>query len=763
MSVGHRALRHVPLLRSLTIVALALSLMAPAISYAQSAPPAEHEPETPLSAAAAQLLHLLDLRVDDEAVELGERLIREHPDDAALHALYAISLRGYHRGAEALRLSEQYVARWPDDPWVQVARGYQLGDWTRTEDALAAAARARELAPESPEIARFVMRIYSGHSAREKAVALADSFIDSGRATAGLRAEKAWALTISLLSRRDAADAAIAQRELELALTETPPNAAAYLTAGESLLVDRRDRRPAESLAFLQRAVELSPHSHAIRKAYWRSISLQTDIAADAKRAMIQSDIDAFLDARQHTVGARRAVADHYMYVGDAVRSDLMADLIQQEHAGTWQAADLAHSRAMLEYFALTDELAAAAAVQGESTTHADRMAAERRFRDRLRPITTMPGANSDVLYRVYSDLFRTLAQDSTTSADELLSTFERIEEHNPGPAGRYSRVNQSHARHVTLPVALAERRSRLAHAEQLARAGLEVGEEILEQWGPVHLTVAEYAEQLDRVQSDHHATLGWVLFHKGNFAEAKHELEKAHEILNTAATPPYRLGRVAEAEGDIEAAERWYATGRSLENRDRRSSNALERLYLARNESLDGFDAYLAAIDERDLARRRAKVESERIAEPEPLPAFEHEWMNGGRFNSKALQGKIAVIYFWGVWCGPCVRSAPNTQAFAEKFRDHPDVVFITIANDDDPDTTRDFMEEKGYDFPVILDEGLVRMTNPPAFPTTLFVDRDGRIVFRYVGASLRLVDEYKWRIEALLAGSRQRPVLTP
>jgi hypothetical protein len=62
--------------------------------------------------------------------------------------------------------------------------------------------------------------------------------------------------------------------------------------------------------------------------------------------------------------------------------------------------------------------------------------------------------------------------------------------------------------------------------------------------------------------------------------------------------------------------------------------------------------------------------------------------------------------------------------------------------------------MAEKGYDFPVIVDEGLGRMTNLSVIPTTLFVDRDGRVVFRF-GFSPRLVDEYTWRVEALLGAA--------
>jgi thiol-disulfide isomerase/thioredoxin len=720
-----------PLLLVMT-VALALSLAAPTQSYAQSAPPAAHEMDAPLSAAAAQVIHLLDLRVDDGAVELGARLILQHPEDAALHGLYLISLRGYGGWNEALLLSEEYVARWPDDPWVQVARGYLIVDPNRTEEALAAAARARKLAPENADIARYVMSIYSAHRKWEQAVALADSFIDSDRATTELRLEKAGTLSFLARLRSDTAAATLAQRELESALAETPPSAAAFFTAGVRVLWF--DRGLADAVALLERAVELSPHSNPIRRAYWDGISTRTDITTDEKRAVLDADVDAWLDARQHAVGARLAVANHFSSLRDYDRFDLMSELIQREHPGTWQAAQVALRRAQRE----------ADYAREQAPTLADSMAVDRHLRDMLWAITTMPGANSSVLSSAYGQLFRLLHQDSTTSADEVMSAFERLEEHSPWPP-------PPTARHVTLPVALAERGSRLDHAEQLARAGLEPLEDDLE-WRREWFTVADYAEALDRLKSDYHATIGWVLYHKGEVAEAKRELEKAHEALNTDATPPYRLGRIAEAEGDIEAAERWYATGRGRENWDRNSSEALERLYLARNESLDGFDRYLAAIDERDLARRRAKVESERIAEPELLPDFDHAWMNGGRFNSASLEGKIAVINFWGVWCGPCVREAPEIQEFAEKFRDHPDVVFITVANDIDPQTTRGFMEEKGYDFPVIFDEGIVRMTNVPGFPTTIFVDRDGRIVFSFVGASLQLVNEFTWRVEALL-----------
>jgi thiol-disulfide isomerase/thioredoxin len=523
----------------------------------------------------------------------------------------------------------------------------------------------------------------------------------------------------------DTTAASLEKVEIERALSEGPPSAALYFTAGQRLL---QDRRPDEALQLLERAVELSPLSSQIRQGYWRGIGGRTDVSAEERQALIEEDIDAWLATRHDAPGARLAVVQYYGSVRNYERFNEMTDGIKRDHSETWWAAQAAYDQAMLQAYL----------ARQEATDHADSTAATQQLLDRLRTIASLSGANSRVLGSIYTQLFRILEEDSTTTADELLSVFERMEEHSASPS--------MSTRHVTLPAALAERGSRLDLAEQLAREGLEPLQIELEWWRPWY-TADEQAQQQDRVRSNYHSTIGWVLFHKGDIEEAKRELETAHEILNTAPNPPYRLGRIAEAEGDLEAAERWYAAVLVP-----RSREALERLYLLRNESLEDFDAYLAVINERDIARRRALVEAQRIAEPKVLPAFEHEWMNGGRFNSDSLRGKIAVIYFWGVWCGPCVHSAPYTQAFAEKFRDHPDVVFLTVANDTNPETTHGFMKERGYDFPVIFDEGLVQMANIWAFPTTLFVDREGNIVFSYIGSGDRIVDEYIWRVEALL-----------
>ena len=49
------------------------------------------------------------------------------------------------------------------------------------------------------------------------------------------------------------------------------------------------------------------------------------------------------------------------------------------------------------------------------------------------------------------------------------------------------------------------------------------------------------------------------------------------------------------------------------------------------------------------------------------------------------------------------------------------------------------------------LLDDGYTRRANLRGYPTTWFVDPDGRVVFTKLGWSERLIEEFVWRIEMI------------
>lgn len=100
-------------------------------------------------------------------------------------------------------------------------------------------------------------------------------------------------------------------------------------------------------------------------------------------------------------------------------------------------------------------------------------------------------------------------------------------------------------------------------------------------------------------------------------------------------------------------------------------------------------------------------------------------------------LAGRPMVVNFWAQWCGPCRVEAPHLTAFAERAGDR--VVMLGVDYDDPrPDLALEFAEQSGWRYPHVTDP-LKQTAGPLRFsgiPVTMFVDAQGRIVHRHVGA---------------------------
>jgi thiol-disulfide isomerase/thioredoxin len=176
-----------------------------------------------------------------------------------------------------------------------------------------------------------------------------------------------------------------------------------------------------------------------------------------------------------------------------------------------------------------------------------------------------------------------------------------------------------------------------------------------------------------------------------------------------------------------------------------------MAKLYEKRHGSMAGYAEYRKRSEQESAAARRARVLETRRSNPKPARDFKLKTLDGKEVSLASLQGKTAVINFWGIWCGWCVREMPDYQKLAKKYANDPHVAILTINNDGDPQGVRKWMAEKKYDFTVLLDEGWVRGSNITAFPTTWFLDKQGRIAFEHKGWTKELVDEFSWRVEAL------------
>lgn len=82
-------------------------------------------------------------------------------------------------------------------------------------------------------------------------------------------------------------------------------------------------------------------------------------------------------------------------------------------------------------------------------------------------------------------------------------------------------------------------------------------------------------------------------------------------------------------------------------------------------------------------------------------------------------------------------------------------EVVVLTVnAMDPTKEYLRKWLDQRGYDFPVLWAGGYTREVGVRGYPTTWVVDREGRIVFNVVGGTDHFAQEFGWRVDALLGG---------
>lgn len=111
---------------------------------------------------------------------------------------------------------------------------------------------------------------------------------------------------------------------------------------------------------------------------------------------------------------------------------------------------------------------------------------------------------------------------------------------------------------------------------------------------------------------------------------------------------------------------------------------------------------------------------------------------ITGEQISLKSLRGRVVMVNFWATSCSTCVREMPQMVDTYRRYRSRG-LDFIAVAMSyDPPNYVLNFTQTRALPFKVVLDPqdqlaksfGDVKLT-----PTTFVIDRDGKIIKRYVG----------------------------
>ena len=150
-------------------------------------------------------------------------------------------------------------------------------------------------------------------------------------------------------------------------------------------------------------------------------------------------------------------------------------------------------------------------------------------------------------------------------------------------------------------------------------------------------------------------------------------------------------------------------------------------------------------------LVSCQANMES--AASGPQAPDFTLNDINGKSYNLSAeTKGKVVILDFWATWCPPCRMEIPHFQELHEEYAGKGLVVLGVSLDQGGLSAVRPFVEQNGVTYPVLIGDRNVANAygGIRGIPTTFILDRNGRIVEKYVG--YRSKDVFEGVVKKLL-----------
>jgi cytochrome c biogenesis protein CcmG/thiol:disulfide interchange protein DsbE len=116
-------------------------------------------------------------------------------------------------------------------------------------------------------------------------------------------------------------------------------------------------------------------------------------------------------------------------------------------------------------------------------------------------------------------------------------------------------------------------------------------------------------------------------------------------------------------------------------------------------------------------------------------------------------LSGKVVIVDFWASWCGPCRKSFPFLNQLQQKHQ-AAGLVVLAVNEDEERSDAEAFLKQYPANFAVLFDkEGqLASQYQIPGMPTTVVIDRKGKIRYSHSGFFESKTAAFEQEIQQLL-----------
>lgn len=144
-------------------------------------------------------------------------------------------------------------------------------------------------------------------------------------------------------------------------------------------------------------------------------------------------------------------------------------------------------------------------------------------------------------------------------------------------------------------------------------------------------------------------------------------------------------------------------------------------------------------------------KDKMNKLSTGETAASFQKTTLEGLPVSLASLRGKAVVMNFWFAACPPCKAEIPDLNALKAELADQP-VEFLAITYDK-PNVVKSFLQKNPFDFQIIPQaRDIIRDYEIVVYPTTVILDKNGKIVHTKMGGSYGIKEELKSVIENIL-----------
>jgi cytochrome c biogenesis protein CcmG/thiol:disulfide interchange protein DsbE len=152
------------------------------------------------------------------------------------------------------------------------------------------------------------------------------------------------------------------------------------------------------------------------------------------------------------------------------------------------------------------------------------------------------------------------------------------------------------------------------------------------------------------------------------------------------------------------------------------------------------------------------AEISSARTEVGDPMPPYTAKFLDGKPLDLAAEKGNVVFLNVWATWCGPCRFETPELQALQNQYATNGLKVIGVSVDEGDAEAVKTFVGEQKITYPIAVDpEGrIANLVQTTVLPTSLLIDRGGKIVWRQIGAIMPNDAKLKAAVEKAVAEKR-------